>query len=400
VRIHHQIPGKKSFFAQAALFLCLLFLLTACSNAGVLSSGAWKVSGLQQNQVRILAVDQTEPSKIFAGDAQGHIFVSNDSGQRWSEHSSGLPLPNAIAALSLDIPGQKLYASTEKGLFTSTDTVEHWNPVKGLPAGPTTDILFDPRNRQTLYVGTEQHGLFVSKDGANTWQAAGSGLPDKSTILDLALDPVQRHLWVITSNPAGVYRSENQGMSWQGYQNGLPGDAAVQTLQPASVSGGPQGLIYLGTNKGIFLSQDSGAHWTRGEVPLFNTEVYTILVDFRKKDTSTVFIGTDLGALRSDDRGQTWQNVASGLPKDQGAFSLALGAEDYTQLFVAAGKVYQFPGPNGGIDPGRIVPLILIVFGFYLLYRFTRRTQGSKRDTTIPEQPASPASLPESKKPT
>src|ERR1700730_12082461 len=87
----------------------LLLLLSACSsNAGILGSGTWQASGLQRQHIRALAVNSNDPKTLYAGDAQGNVFVSTDAAQNWKEQSTGLPLPNPIHALAFDGSSKKL----------------------------------------------------------------------------------------------------------------------------------------------------------------------------------------------------------------------------------------------------------------------------------------------------
>jgi ligand-binding sensor domain-containing protein len=387
---------KRAWYRSAlgiALLCVLLLSLSGCtSGSGLLGGGNWQADGLQDTQLRVLAVNPNDPQQIYAGDEQGRVFMSANAGQQWQERSSGLPLPAPLSALSLDNAGKKLYAATEKGLFVSTDAAQHWqrlSPTSDLPATSYTALFFTPgATVQTIYVGTVKQGIFSSTDGGMTWRAASGGLPPGTGVNSLAFDPDLHQLWAATTS--GVYRSADQGASWQAFMNGLPANITINAIQTAASSGGAQGLLYIGTNQGLYRSQDAGAHWQRGETPLVGSNIRTILVDFRSGSSGTVYIGSDLGALRSDDKGQNWRSVASGLPKGVTVYALALGATDYAQLYAAADKLYLFPGMGTMSDPKKIVPLVLILFFFYLLLRMTTRTRGRRRFPAS-KQPPTPS---------
>jgi hypothetical protein len=137
------------------------------------------------------------------------------------------------------------------------------------------------------------------------------------------------------------------------------------------VNGGTKGLIFAGTNHGFFFSQDAGAHWQTSQDSLVGTNVRVVYVDFHKP--TTVFVGTDVGALRSDNSGQNWGEVGPGIPKDQPVYSLAWGTSDYSQLFAAADGVYRYPGTSGGFSPNNLLELLIAAVFFYALYRLARR---------------------------
>jgi ligand-binding sensor domain-containing protein len=375
--------GERHIWGILPLFFLLMGLVACAPGTGILGGGDWQTNGLRDTDIRVLAVNPKNPQEIYAGDETGHIFMSANAGQQWVERNTGLPLPDSLYALSLDADGKELFAATEKGLFVSTDAAQHWktllSPSSGLPSASYTALFFDPAASNTIYVGTVQKGIFVSTDGGSTWHAASEGLPQGATVNGLAFDPDLKQLWVATASPTGIYRSSDKGASWQAFMNGLPSNIVINTVQTAAASGGAQGLIYAGTNQGFFLSEDAGAHWMRSQMSLSGTSVHAILVDFRSNNGSTVYIGTDFSALRSDDKGQNWQNVATGLPKGTSVYDLSLGATNYAQLYAAADKLYLFPGVNSASDPNRIVPLVLILFFFYLLLRMTTRTRLKRR---------------------
>src|SRR5262249_5794060 len=113
----------------------------------------------------------------------------------------------------------------------------------------------------------------------------------------------------------------------------------------------------------------------RSQETLSGTNVYAILIDYRQ--ASTVYVAINIGVLRSDDNGQNWEGVASGLPKGQPVYALTMGSNGYNQLYAADNDVYLYPGNSSIFDPSQLIPFLLIIIGFLALYRLT--TQGRKR---------------------
>ena len=368
--------GDKNLARLVFILLTLLVCLSACApNSGIFAGGTWQSGGLQHLHIRALAVDPNNAQNIYAGDAQNGVFVSTDAGTHWSQRSAGLPLPTAIHNLAFDDAGKKLYAATDAGVFVSADAVQHWTAISGLPAGSYTALAFDLKKPQTIFVGTAHHGVFTSTNEGSTWSAAGGGLPAGIEINSLTFDSAQPQLWAATN--MGVYRFNDAGSTWQALNNGLPAAIVVNTVLPASISGGDQGLLFAGTNHGFFRSQDAGVHWSMSQESLAGITVYAVMIDFNK--VTTVYIGSSVGVLRSDDNGQDWGGVASGLPRGQPVFALAFGASGYSQIYAAANDVYLYPG-SSGFDASRLVPLLLIAVFFYLLYRLAFRGRRQRRE--------------------
>lgn len=361
-------------------------------NAGILSGGAWQESTLKSQHIELLAVHTKNPDMLFAGSADGRVFFSTDAGLHWHEQSAGLLLPAPLHTLLVDPAGEKIYAASDKGLFVTATTMKSaWTLLStvrvGLPADRYTALAMIGKQQNTLCTATAAHGLLLSTDGGTSWRTLTTSIPQSTFFNNLVYIPDQKRLWAATST--GIYRSDNMGVSWRSYSIGLPSGISVLSLAPAESSGGDPNLIYAGTDQGFFLSRDSGAHWGRSKTPITRIVVHSVLVDFRSTDASTVYLATDVGALSSQDSGQDWGNIGSGLPKGQAVYSLALGADNYSQLYAALNTVYQYPGNSSGLGPSKIVPLILIAFFFYLLLRTVQRTQRRQR-TMLRRQPPLP----------
>src|SRR2546429_339847 len=252
------------------LLLPLLVLLSACGpTVGIFAGGTWQGSGLQNQNIRTLAVDPNNLQNIYAGDARNGVFVSINAGQNWVQKSTGLPLPTGIHALAFDNPGKKLYAATDGGLFVSTDRAQHWNNVgtakTGLPTDSYTAIAFDLNTASIIYVGTALHGVLKSGNNGVSWSAASAELPTGDTINNLIYDSDAHQLWAATD--MGVYRSDNGGTSWQLLNSGIPAADVINAVLPANVSGGTRGLIYAATNHGFYVSQDAESTGHRAMIP-------------------------------------------------------------------------------------------------------------------------------------
>ena len=374
---------RTGFFHLLLILMLLLVCLSACApGAGIFAGGTWQAGGLQNQHIRTLAVDPNNVQDIYAGDAQNGVFASTDAGAHWSQHSSGLPSPTAIHTLAFDDAGKKLYAATDAGIFVSADGAQHWTAVGGLPGDSYTALAFDLKAPHTIYTVAAHHGVLVSTDDGSTWSAANGGLPVGIVINGLTVDADQHQLWAATN--MGIFRSNDGGIAWQALNTGLPAGIIVYNVLPASIGGGDQGLVFAGTNHGFFRSQNAGAHWSTGQEPLSATSVYVILIDFHQ--ATTVYAGISIGALRSNDNGQTWEAVASGLPRGQPVYALAMGDNDYSQLYAADNDVYLYPGTSGGFDLTRLFPLVLIAVFFYLLYRLAFRRRVRSREMLRPER--------------
>ena len=368
--------GRLNRIAMMLLFLGVC--LTSCaSTAGIFAGGKWQAGGLQHQQLLSLAVDPNNPQIIYAGDTRDGVFMSTNAGTNWSQQSTGLALPITIFALAFDDAGKKLYAATNLGVFVSANTSIKWAHVRGLSQDSYASVAFDLNAPHDIYVASESQGVFVSRDDGYSWAAINNGLSSGLVIHSLVFDSVEHHLWAATN--LGIYRSDNEGMVWQALNNGLPSGISVNTILPAASSGGDKGLVFAGTTHGFFLSHNDGSQWSQSQVLLTGTSINAILIDYHT--VTTVYAGTGIGVLRSDDNGQNWGGIASGLPSNQAIQALAIGANGYNQLYAGSNGIYLFPGNSSAFDPSQVIPILLILAFFFALYQFS--TRGRRRSQSM-----------------
>ena len=134
---------------------------------GLIASGdagkTWRnVSLLGEADLHVL---RAAGKRVYGWDASnGRLLVSADGGESWTSR----PVPAPLLDLAPD-PSQprRAVASTERGLFASADAGRSWKRLSGelgLLAWPRVGRLF-------RVAGTGR--VFVSSDGGKTWQPRG-----------------------------------------------------------------------------------------------------------------------------------------------------------------------------------------------------------------------------------
>jgi hypothetical protein len=149
--------------------------------------------------------------------------------------------------------------------------------------------------------------LAVRRAGAapDVWAPIG---PPGGTVTGLAFDTSGTNLAYATTG-GGFFRSLDSGVSWHAANAGLT-DARLQAL----VSVG--GAVYVGGDGGVSCSADRG----RTFEPLPNAPTLISALAAGDGARPPLFAaGIFAGAWRSDDGGNTWQDVNEGLERDQTA---------------------------------------------------------------------------------
>ena len=174
-------------------------------------------------------------------------------------------------------------------LFKSTDQGRHWDvispPLNGktehpqhCDGNPTAaealacgygviySIAPSPRSKDEIWIGTDDGLIQLTRDGGKSWHnVTPKGIPAwaKISTLDVsALQPGTAYAAVDNRRQDDlrphVWRTHDYGASWTDISAGLPADSFVSVVRAD-----PQkaGLLYAGTNLGVFVSLDDGAHW-------------------------------------------------------------------------------------------------------------------------------------------
>lgn len=182
-----------------------------------------------------------------------------------------------IPPLVMDpITPTKLYFGSHL-LYRTVDDGASWSAIsadltKG--SGVITTIAIAPTDSLTLYVGTNDGNVQVSRDGGVTFTIATAGLPSRS-ITRIVIDPSDpTHALATTSGfQAGhVWETTSAGTAWRDISGNLvdaPANAAVFV-------GGP-GNIFVGTDVGVFQTADDGVTWVAGPTGMPNVIVQDLI---------------------------------------------------------------------------------------------------------------------------
>ncbi|HEX6463937.1 MAG TPA: hypothetical protein VFZ98_05775, partial [Vicinamibacterales bacterium] len=253
-------------------------------------------------------------SLVLVGTTKGaFILRSNSQRRQWDVGGPYFP-GHAVYALTLDSREgrHRLWAGPNSMhwggmLHASDDFGKTWtNPVDAnvkFPQGTDAALkqiwqIVPGRASEPdmLYCGVEPAALFVSRDAGETWslveglwnhpqrpkwQPGGGGL----CLHTVLLDPERAGTIRIAVSTAGMYVTEDGGRTWR------PSNTGVR------------------------------AQFLPDKYPEFGQCVHKVVQS--KRRPSRMFLQNHWGLYRSDDRGETWTDIANGVPSDFG-FPIAL----------------------------------------------------------------------------
>jgi photosystem II stability/assembly factor-like uncharacterized protein len=307
------------------------------------SAPRWKVAHRAITDKHISALmAEPESGLIFAGAFHGSVHVSADGGKSWEQRGNGMTQNNVYSLAARGVNGNaRVFAGTEPAhLFASDDLGLNWREVSSLRSVPSVPkwnfpapphighvkhIAFDPAAPTTIYASIEVGGLLKSMDGGESWQEFPDLYEDVHRVM---IHPSNaRFLYAVTGR--GLYVSPDAGASWEqwtrredeigGYPDGFvfrPSDPNLIFMTAAHDAPGTWRTTHFAGAR-ISRSKDGGRTWEilRNGLPdRLQASIEAFCLE-EAADRCRIFAATTAGeVLCSEDLGEHWQAIISGLP--------------------------------------------------------------------------------------
>ncbi|MGH8363134.1 MAG: WD40/YVTN/BNR-like repeat-containing protein, partial [Gammaproteobacteria bacterium] len=235
-----------------------------------------------------ILVPANEPHTIYVGSQ--YVFRSRDDGMSWQQISPDLTRNDRAKQVAAGGP-----------LTKDNTSVEYYDTVFVLAESPVKTGV--------LWAGSDDGLVHVSTDDGAHWQnVTPKGLPEWSTVaiiepshFDAGTVYLAAYRYRQDDFHPYLFRSDNYGQSWTAIDNDIPENEPTFTIRQDTQD--PK-LLFAGTQRGAYVSFDSGNRWQSLQLNLPAVQVSDMTIQPRE---STLVLAThgrafwaldDLGYLR------------------------------------------------------------------------------------------------------
>ena len=208
-------------------------------------------------------------------------------------------------------------------------------------------VKADPRVPGRLYAGVDPGALFVSDDGGESWREVET-LTDHPTrarwfpgagglmVHSIGFDRSKPSRLIVGLSAAGAFRSDDDGRSWTPKNTGVRADflpdkfpEVGQCVHHMEMHPQRPNVLYQQNHCGVYRSDDGGDSWndiSNGLPSRFGfpfaalpNDGDTVFVIPEESDQARMTPNATFGIYRSRNCGESWEQLSEGLPQS-GAF--------------------------------------------------------------------------------
>lgn len=229
-----------------------------------------------------LAVDPSNGDRLYASGVYGNVsklYSSQDAGNEWKEIYTEPGAGSVMTALAVDPHNTNhiLAANSNGVVIESLDRGTSWKNVNTF-SGPVTQVTFMQKAPGTVLVLIQGKDIVVSRDNGATWPTKEFGI--------LPVEEFEQNFQETDSS--SVVPTE---------QNTIVVDQYVP------------GLLYTGTNQGLYRSRDYGVSWEAVNILESSKEFPIRAVAVNPKNSQEIVYTAGSALYRTQDNGNTWSTT-------------------------------------------------------------------------------------------
>jgi photosystem II stability/assembly factor-like uncharacterized protein len=209
-----------------------------------------------------IMMSANDPNAVYHGGEE--VFKTTDGGMNWTEISGDLTR------------NDKSKQKSSGGPLTQDNTsVEYYDTVFALAESPIEKGL--------IWAGSDDGLVHVTRDGGQHWSDVTSKefgewslvsiIEPSQHSADTAYVAIDRHK--LDDFHPYLFKTADLGKSWTKITAGLPDNSYAHAIREDPKH---KGLLYAGTENGIYISFDDGGHWQSLKLNLPTTPIHDLTI--------------------------------------------------------------------------------------------------------------------------
>ncbi|WP_431159365.1 WD40/YVTN/BNR-like repeat-containing protein [Winogradskyella poriferorum] len=287
-----------------------------------------------------------DPQTYYMGSTGGGVWKTQDAGLSWHNISDGFFKTGTVGAIAVSesdanvvVVGMGEHAargvmtSMGDGVYKSMDAGKTWEHLGLENTRHISDIIIHPTNPDIIYVSAQgaqygastDRGIYMTTDGGKNWNKVfyindTTGCSSLSMdmnnprILYAAMWQHRRYPWYMESGgeSSGLFKSTDGGQSWEPMENGLPEEMGKAGI---SVSRANSEVVYAvieaeGAKGGVYKTQDAGEKWTQVNKDRINiTRSWYYMEIFADPQDENIVYVLNAPVMKSIDGGKSFSNI-------------------------------------------------------------------------------------------
>lgn len=216
----------------------------------------WRVASDHKiTEVQEVVTDIKNPAIVYIGTSYG-LFKSTEYGENLKKRTDRF-----VTALETD-SDNRIYLGQEDGLYISDDGAATFKKVPQFDYY-VNSIIQDKDHPNKIYIGSEDHGIFISNDRGKTFTQC-QGIAATDAVYSIVIDHNHPANIYAGTHENGVLISKDAGLNWKSYKSGLENCYAIYGI---AINPDHSAVLYAGTTDGVFISNDSGKSWIPFALP-------------------------------------------------------------------------------------------------------------------------------------
>ena len=228
----------------------------------------------RMQRVSPMATSPHDPDVLYYGSQ--YVHRTRDKGVTWEKISPDLTArPECCQGISgepitRDVTGEEFYST----LYA---------------------IAESPLEKGVIWTGANDGPFYVTRDNGKKWtNVTPKDLPPGGRVQFIDASPHRKgsayyavYRWLLGDYEPYIYRTDDYGNTWTRMttgHNGIPADWPTRVVREDPDR---QGLLYAGTEFGMFISFDNGSHWQPFQLNLPNVPITDIKVHRKDLVVST-----------------------------------------------------------------------------------------------------------------